>query len=146
MNTKVFALVYGIVFLGAGIAGFIPGLVQPAPPTPDDTAPAMGNVGLLLGLFPVNAMHNIVHLIFGIWGLLAARAMRAAWIYAVAVGAIYLIFAIMGLAAGWQTLFGLVPLYGADVWLHLALAVVAIVFAVTGHGKWQEAPDVPPAS
>lgn len=145
-NTRSFALVYGIVFLAAGIAGFIPGLVQPISGVPQGSAgmetPHMEGVGLLFGLFPVNAMHNIVHILFGLAGLIAARSLRAGWIYACVVAVIYFILALMGIASGLQTMFGLVPLWGYDVFLHLVLAAVALFFAVTGRGKWREAPPV----
>lgn len=141
-NTRIFALVYGIVFLAVGIAGFVPGFVQPVGEMPQGSAgmetPHMQNVGLLFGLFPVNAMHNIVHLVFGAWGLLATRSARAAWIYACGVAVIYLVFGLMGMASGLQTAFSLVPLYGANVWLHLVLFAGAAFFAITGRGKWQE--------
>ena len=144
-NTRIFALIYGIVFLATGAAGFIPAFVTPGAEVPPGSAgmetPHMPGVGLLFGLFPVNAMHNFVHLAFGFWGLAASRSARGGWIYACGVAAIYLVLALMGMASGLQTAFGLVPLYGADVFLHLALGAVALFFAVTGRGKWQEAPD-----
>jgi hypothetical protein len=34
----------------------------------------------------------------------------------------------MGLIPGLKTLFGLVPLYGHDVWLHATLAIVVAYF------------------
>ncbi|MDT0235417.1 DUF4383 domain-containing protein, partial [Curtobacterium sp. BRB10] len=64
------ALLFGVVFLIVGIAGFIPGL------TMDMGSMSMaghGSMALLLGLFQVSVLHNIVHLLFGIVGLLAAR-------------------------------------------------------------------------
>ncbi|HMA16729.1 MAG: DUF4383 domain-containing protein [Bacteroidota bacterium] len=120
MALRYFALVYGLVFLLVGVAGFIPGLVQPA-------GEGMAH-GMLLGLFPVNALHNLVHIVFGIWGLAAYRSLTGARLYARAVAVIYAIFAVMGLIPGLQTLFGLVPLYGHDIWLHALLAAVAAYF------------------
>lgn len=137
MNTRYFALVYGIVFLVTGIAGFIPGLTQPGGPSPEGSPP-VDDVKLLLGLFPTNTMHNLVHMLFGIAGLIASRDLRHAWIYACITGAVYLILFFMGLASGLKTMFGMAPLYGADVWLHLVLALVAIAFAITGRGKWRQ--------
>lgn len=143
-NTRLFALVYGIAFLGIGVAGFIPAFVQPGADVPPGSAgmetPHMQNVGLLFGMIPVNTLHNIVHLAFGIWGLAASRNARSAWIFAVLVAVVYLAFALMGLASGLQTAFGLVPLYGAAVFLHLVLFAGALFFAITGRGKWEEAP------
>jgi Domain of unknown function (DUF4383) len=126
---RYFALVYGIVFLLVGIAGFVPGLVT-APQPAADVAVEEG-FGRLFGLFPVNVLHNVVHLAFGVWGLAAYRTLSAARIYARSVAVIYAIFAIMGLIPLLNTTFGLVPLYGHDVWLHVLLAVVAAYFGWT---------------
>src|SRR5690606_3619495 len=71
--------------------------------------------------FPVNILHTLVHLVFGIWGVLAYRDWGKARTYAKAVAVIYAVFAIMGLVPGLETTFGLVPLHGNDVWLHLLL-------------------------
>lgn len=123
---KSFALVYGLVFLLVGVLGFVPGLLT-APHGTHEVA-VTGFYGHLLGLFPVNWLHNLVHLAFGAWGIAAARSWVAARVYARSVAVIYLVLALMGLIPGLNTLFGLVPLYGFDVWLHLALAGVAAWF------------------
>jgi hypothetical protein len=50
-------------------------------------------------------------------------------VYAKGVAVIYLLFAVMGLMPpAISTVFGLVPLHGHDVWLHLLLAAVAGYF------------------
>ena len=128
-SIRYFALVYGIVFLLVGIAGFVPGLVTPPQPAADVAVEA--GFGRLFGLFPVNVLHNVVHLAFGVWGLAAYRTLSAARWYARSVAVIYAIFAIMGLIPLLNTTFGLVPLYGHDVWLHVLLAVVAAYFGWT---------------
>ena len=122
-----FALVYGIIFILAGIAGFIPALVAPHQ-NPDVAITAW--MGLLLGLFAVNVLHNAVHLIFGVWGLAASGSDSAARIFAQSVAIIYAVLTVLGLvgAMNLHTLFGLVPLYGHDIWLHAILAVVAAYF------------------
>ncbi len=127
MRTRYFALVYGIVFLLVGIAGFIPGLVQSPPPGDPDIAIDAAH-GRLFGLFPVNWLHNLVHVAFGVWGLVAYRTFSAARLYAQSVAVIYAVLMVMGLIPGLNTLFGLVPLYGHDVWLHALLAIVAAYF------------------
>lgn len=127
MPTRYLALIYGVVFLLVGIAGFIPGITQPA-------VPGMEAIehGLLLGLFPVNAAHNLVHVVFGIWGLVAYRGLRSSFIYACAVAVIYAVLTIMGLVPGLRTMFGIAPLFGHDVWLHAVLALGAAYFAYVG--------------
>jgi hypothetical protein len=125
MNTRTFALIFGIVFLLAGIAGFIPALLQP--PQGGAIAPGVHHQ-LLLGMFPVNPAHNAVHILFGLWGLAAWRSAGGAVMYARGVAIIYLVLTVCGLIPRLDDLFGLVPLYGNDVWLHLALAIVAAYF------------------
>lgn len=127
MNTRTFALIWGIVFLGLAATGLIPGLLQPpAAGDPDLAMDAMH--GRALGIFPVNVLHTLVHLAFGIWGLVAARNWDSAKTYAKAVAIIYAMFVVMGLVPGLDTTFGLVPLHGNDVWLHVALALPAAYF------------------
>jgi hypothetical protein len=124
MNTRTFALVWGIGFLLAGISGF----VMATEGTPDPGLTMTHGYGHALGLFPVNTLHNIVHLLFGVWGLLAYRSYGGARTYARSVAVIYGLFIIMGLIPTLNTTFGLVPLYGNDVWLHLLLAAPAAYF------------------
>lgn len=126
MSTRTFALLFGIVFLAVGILGFVPAAVQP-PETGVDLAFEHGH-GRLLGLFPVNTLHNIVHIIFGIWGLAASRSLGGARGYAKAVAIIYAVLTVMGFIPALNTTFGLIPLYGNDIWLHAVLALVAAYF------------------
>ena len=124
MSTRTFALIFGIVFLAVGALGFVPGMVQPLHPG----HPQMEGAGLLLGLFPVNALHNAVHLLFGIWGIAASRSLGGAVLYARGVALIYALLTVAGFVPGLDTLFGMVPLYGNDIWLHALLALVAAYF------------------
>jgi hypothetical protein len=125
MRTQTFARIYGIVFLVVGVGGFIPGLTQPHT-HPNLTVEA--GSGLELGLFPVNVVHNIVHLLFGAWGLFGARNFNAARTYARVVAIAYGALTVLGLIPATNTAFGLVPIYGHDVWLHALLAAVAAYF------------------
>ena len=108
------AQIFGVVFILVALAGFYTGgMNMEADPA---TAPA------IFGMFPVNLLHNIVHLLFGIWGLAASRSFTGAKQYAQVAGAIYLVLAVVGYFS--PTGFGFVPLGGNDVWLHLLLGVV----------------------
>jgi hypothetical protein len=84
--------------------------------------------GRALGLFPVNLLHDGVHLIFGIWGILAYRSFDAAKTYARITAVVYALFTVMGLVPALNTTFGLVPLFSHDVWLHAVLALGAAYF------------------
>lgn len=127
MNTRTFALVFGIVFLLVGAAGFLPGVtLMPPYSHPDVHIDKL--FGYEFGLFPVNVLHSLVHLLFGVWGLFVYRSLAGAKLYAKSVAIIYAVLTVMGLIPALDTTFGLIPLFGHDVWLHALLAGVAAYF------------------
>jgi hypothetical protein len=71
MSTKQkITLGFGILYIIVGILGFVPGVT---------VATDKPGQGLLLGIFAVNAIHNIVHLVAGailVWGGLSAAKVR----------------------------------------------------------------------
>jgi hypothetical protein len=133
MNTRTFALVWGILFLMIAASGFIPGLLQPpGPGHPELAVEAL--YGDALGLFPVNVIHSGLHLLYGIWGLAASRSSSGAGTYAKVVAISYGGLVVLGLIPGLNTLFGLVPIFGHDVWLHAVLAIPAAYFGFMRQG------------
>lgn len=127
MNSRTFALVWGVLFLGIAATGLIPGLLTPpAPGHPDIAVDSM--YGDALGLFPVNIIHSLLHLLYGIWGVAASRSWTGARSYARVVAISYGALVVLGLVPGLNTLFGLVPIFGHDVWLHALLAIPAFYF------------------
>ena len=127
MSIRAFAFIAGLLYVGAGILGFIPPIVFPppinAPPLIVDS-----NYGYLFGLFPINVLHNIVHIGIGVWGLLAARDGVRARFFAMSLAVSYGLLAVLGLLPQAHTLFGFVPLFGHDVWLHALTAVISSYF------------------
>ena len=61
-------------------------------------------------------------------GLAASRSLGGAVLYARGVALIYAALTVAGFVPNLNTLFGLVPLYGNDIWLHALLALVAAYF------------------
>ena len=110
------ARVFGVVFLLVGILGFLAGGMSM------EADPALAP--RVLGLFPVNVLHNIVHLLLGVWGLAAARTAAGAVSYAKIAGGFYVLLAILGFLI--PTTFGLIPIGGHDIWLHALLGVVLL--------------------
>jgi len=129
MNTRTAALLFGIVFLVVGFLGFMP---SPPPPDAPPLTVEHGH-GLALGLFPVNTVHNVVHLLFGVIGLAAwASGHWRGYFQLLAVS--YALLAVLGLNAATHTTFGFVPIWGADVYLHAAIALGAFYFGFV-HGS-----------
>ena len=123
---RTFALIFGIIYLLVGILGFIPGLSTHPADAPHLTIES--GHGYLLGFFPVNILHNIVHLVIGLAGLLASRSVSGARLYAKILAVAYILLAILGLIPATQTTFGLIPIHGNDVWLHALSGLIAAYF------------------
>lgn len=124
MTTRQFALVLGLGFVVAGVAGFFH---TPADPPPGLTQ--THGFGHALGILPVNTLHNIVHIVFGLLGIMASRGMgMGARAYAQVVAIAYGLLVVLGLLPQTNTTFGLIPIYGADVWLHAIIAAAAAYF------------------
>ena len=127
INIQSLAFIYGAVFLGAGVAAFIPALVTPHEALEHELLIKQA-AGEFLGLFPINALHNIGHAAAGAWGLLVYRHRRAALIYVRVLAVGLAAVAVLGLIPRANTLFGLVPLHGHIVWFHAVLAAGAGYF------------------
>lgn len=116
------ARIFGGIYLLVGILGFVPGLTAPMP------GATMGGMSLLLGLFPINPLHNIVHIIIGIGGLVVAGNLANARAYFKSLAVVYGLLTILGLIPATSNVFGLVPLGSWDIGLHLITAVAAAYF------------------
>jgi len=124
MTTRQFALALGLGFVVAGIAGFFP-----SPADPPAGLTQTHGFGHALGILPVNTIHNAVHILFGLMGIMASRgALMSARGYAQFVAIAYALLAVLGLLPQTNTTFGLIPIYGADVWLHAIIAGAAAYF------------------
>ncbi len=121
-----FAQVFGAIYLIIGILGFIP--VAPFLVPVQIASPEAGVIGpfegLLLGLFPVNWLHNLAHIGIGAAGLASYRNPAGARSYALAIGVLYLVLALVGLIL--PTFFGLLPLGSWDITLHALTAILAL--------------------
>ena len=107
------AVLFGIVFLLIGILGFVPGITDHH---------------MLLGIFHVNAAHNVVHLLSGAAALFAGMTSAgASRIYFRVFGVIYGLVAVMGFMVGDGMLLGLISNNTADTWLHVVIAAVSLL-------------------
>lgn len=127
MGARYFALISGIIYILLGLFGFIPGMVA----TPGTGGPEVvfkAGYGYLLEAFPINFLHNIVHIAVGIWGLVSYRNYIRARTYGRGLAIFYGVLAIMGLLPYFNTVFGLIPIFGNNVWLHAITAAIAAYF------------------
>ncbi len=110
MNTRSVSWLFGAIFLAVGILGFTPnGLVA------------------YEGIFAVNAVHNMVHILTGIVFLVGVikykgyegRVLKI-------VGAAYVAVTIIGFMTSGNMMLGIIHINEADRWLHLGLAVAIL--------------------
>jgi hypothetical protein len=107
------ATVFGVVFVLVGILGFIPAF------TPD---------GHLLGIFEVNGVHNMIHLLSGVAALALSRTPKNARLYFQIFGIVYGLVTVLGVFYGDNDLLGVVGHNVADIFLHLIITAAALYF------------------
>jgi hypothetical protein len=119
------AAVVGVVFVVVGILGFIPGVTTHY----GDLSFAGHDSGAkLLGVFQVSILHNIVHLLFGVVGLVLATTADGARTFLIGGGIVYLALWVLGLIGGANW----IPANTADNWLHFGLGVGLIALGYVG--------------
>ena len=125
------AALVGATFLLVGIAGFIPGITSHLYGGLDFAG--HNSDAQILHIFQTSWLHNIVHLAFGIAGLMLARTWAGARTYLIGGGVIYLALWLYGLIVGPGSGANFVPLNTADDWLHfvLGLGMIGLGFATT---------------
>ena len=114
---RIVATVFGAVYLLVGLLGFA---------VTGGVGFISNEGGLLLGIFEVNPLHNIAHLLIGAALLIAGLAnARAAKGVNTTVGAVYLLLGIVGFFLT-GTAANILALNVPDHFLHLASAVVLL--------------------
>ncbi|MFF1254615.1 DUF4383 domain-containing protein [Pseudarthrobacter sp. NPDC058329] len=126
-NVQKASMAVGAVFLLVGVLGFIPGITGNY-----DQLHLAGHhsEAMLLGLFQVSALHNIVHLLFGVAGIVLAKTTSGARSFLLYGGIIYLVLFVYGLVIPQDTAGNFVPVNGADNILHLLLGVGMVALAL----------------
>jgi Domain of unknown function (DUF4383) len=115
---QLFALVFGVVYALVGILGFV-----------NDP---------ILGIFEVNALHNIVHLAVGAVWIFASNNVATAKTVNLTFGIVYLLLAFLGFVAG-DFMEDLLDIGSenqalADNLLHLATGILGVYFGTAGAG------------
>ncbi|WIX76816.1 DUF4383 domain-containing protein [Amycolatopsis carbonis] len=126
-SAQLAASIVAVVFLLVGILGFIPGVA-----TDYDQMSFAGHdsTAMLFGVFMVSTPHNIVHLLFGVVGFACARTARAARLFLLVGGVVYLVLWLYGLLIDHGSDANFVPLNNADNWLHLGLGIGMIALGL----------------
>src|ERR1700680_741909 len=115
-SVQMAALLFGAIYLAVGIIGFLPFLG--------------GSVTLtnskLLGLFNINLLHNLVHVVIGIAGLAAVTSLPNSRRFCQVVGVVLLLLGVLGLFVA--SPLGILYIGQLDIPLHLVTGAVLAYF------------------
>jgi hypothetical protein len=118
---EILGLAFGAIYLLVGIVGFLV--------TGFDNFAGNEQSEKLLGIFMINPLHNIVHILIGVAGLLLSRRLDGArsfgWLLAVGYAAAF-IYGLIAIGESWDFL----NINAGDNVLHLLSAVVGLVIAL----------------
>ena len=119
---RAFGIVLGLIYLVGGILGFFITSATPFTSTEGST---------VIGLFEVNPLHTLVHLVLGVillvCGLVGPRTSRVANLL---VGGVFGILGIFGFIVLAAPSANFLAINGADDVLHWATAVVLLALAI----------------
>lgn len=118
---QMLALVFGAVYLLVGVVGFFwTGTSHFADRRGDD---------MLIGLFMINPLHNIVHIVIGLAGLALGRALAGArtygWLLFVGYAAAS-VYGFIAIGKSWDFL----AINSADNVLHVVTALIGLIIAL----------------
>lgn len=120
---RLLATIFGAVYLLVGLIGFFWTSGVPF------AGPGNGSSNLILGIFEVNPLHNVAHLLIGAALLIAGTSnVSAAKATNTTIGAVYLLLGIVGffLSANHNSPINFLSLNVPDHFLHLASAIVLL--------------------
>ena len=117
IDARLLARLLGATFIASGLLGFVPNpLVSPD------------------GIFAVNTMHNLVHVITGAAFLVGASMGKArATVLGIGIG--YVAVAVLGFVTTGHMLLGIIHINDADRWLHAGLAVAILAGALISRDR-----------
>jgi hypothetical protein len=115
---QLYALIFGAVLTIAGISGFFYNSEFTSNENVHDA---------VFGILAVNGWHNLVHILTGIVGLMAAASYGSARAYALVFGFVYIAVAIWGFIIGdGNSILSIIPVNTEDNVLHLFIGVAGI--------------------
>lgn len=127
-------LLIGLAFLGAGIAGFIPGITTHYG---DLSFAGHGSGAKLFGVFQVSILHNLVHLLFGVAGIVLSRTRETSRAFLIGGGIVYLVLFLYGQFTSQRSGANFVPLDHNDDILHVTLGGSMLAIGLIADRRWE---------
>jgi hypothetical protein len=127
MQTRLFALAFGMFYLAFGVAGLIPSLYS-APPVDAPHLDAAARYGYLFGQFPVNAVEDGFNIGLGVLAVMMSARVASARYFSMLMFPFLGLLTIMGFLPQADTVWGIAPISTSDTWVHAGTALLAAYF------------------
>jgi hypothetical protein len=115
---RLYALLFGVVLVVAGIVGFFYN---------SDFTSDKSVRDAVFGILDVNGWHNVVHIATGALGLAAAGNYAYARTYAFGLGVVYIAVAVWGfIIGGGDSILSIIPVNAEDNVLHLLIGIAGL--------------------
>jgi hypothetical protein len=109
---KICATLFGLIMLAIGVSGFVPEI------NPN---------GHLMGIFNLNLVHNLIHVITGFISLACGLSSEiASRIFFQVFGILYALFALLGFYFVERPIFGIIAHNLPDAIFHSLIAIIAL--------------------
>ncbi|MGF3054970.1 DUF4383 domain-containing protein [Microbacterium sp. YY-01] len=133
------SMTIGIVIVLLGVAGFIPGITRGI----DQLAvTGNGSEAYIFTVFRVSVVHNVVHIVAGVLGIVCAMRPRSSRQFLLWGAAFFVVLWIFGLYAVGHPEVNFLAINPADNWLHIGLAAVmaasGLIISRDPHGQPRE--------
>ena len=126
-NVQKSSLLAGAAVFVLGVLGFIPGVTANYGTL---AFAGHGSEAMLLGVFQVSVLHNLIHLLSGVAGVLMSRRPLPARNFLIGAGVTYMVLWSVGQFLALDSPVNIRPVNSADNWLHLFLGMALIGFGV----------------
>lgn len=126
-NVQKSSLLAGVAVFVVGVLGFIPGITANYGTL---AFAGHGSEAMLLGIFQVSVLHNLIHLLSGVAGVLMSRRPLPARNFLIGAGVAYMVLWTVGQFLALDSPVNILPVNSADNWLHLFLGMALIGFGI----------------
>jgi hypothetical protein len=126
-NVQKSSLLAGAAVFVLGVLGFIPGVTANYGTL---AFAGHGSEAMLLGVFQVSVLHNLIHLLSGVAGVLMSRRPLPARNFLIGAGVTYMVLWSVGQFLALDSPVNILPVNSAENWLHLFLGMALIGFGV----------------